>query len=214
MILVTNFKTYPEATGARALKLAEIHEKARKSGKDIVIAVQSADIRKVSSLDVPVFAQHADPVEAGRNTGFITPESVRAAGASGVMLNHSEHPMKSWEVENAVNLCKMAGLKTLVFVSEISEAVDLKNYRPDYIAYEIPELIGTGKPISREKPDELRDFVKRMKGSGIKLLCGAGISKKEDVAMAKELGAEGVVVSSSIVKSKNPEKIINQLASV
>lgn len=214
-MLVTNFKTYPESTGENALKLAKLHESVSKeTGKKIIIAVQPADILRVSHLGIPVFAQHIDAIEQGRHTGYITPESVKAAGADGVMLNHSEHPMKAWDVENAIKLCKKAGLKTLVFVSNLSEATDLKGYEPDYLAYEVPELVGTGRPISKEKPDELKEFVKKMEGSTITLLCGAGISTGEDARIAKELGTRGVVVASAIVKSDNPKAVIEELVEV
>jgi len=212
MILVTNFKTYPESTGEKAFLLAKLHEEvAKETGKEIIIAVQPADILRVSHLEIPVFAQHVDPIEQGRNTGFITPESVKEAGAAGVMLNHSEHAMKPWDVEKAIKLCKRLGLKTLVFVSNLLEASDLKSYEPDYIAYEVPELIGTGRPISKEKPDELREFVKKLEDTEIIPLCGAGISKREDVEMAKKLGTKGVVVASAIVKAKDPKKVIEEL---
>lgn len=211
--LVTNFKTYPESTGKNAVKLAKIHaEVAKKKKKKIIIAVQSCDIYSVSrSVKIPIFAQHVDPVEQGRNTGFITSESVKAAGASGVFINHSEHPMKAWDVEKAIKLCKKIGLETLVFVSDLSEASDLKGYEPDYMAYEVPELISTGRPISKERPHELKEFVKLMEDSGTTALCGAGISSGEDVKTAKKLGLKGVVVSLAIVKSKNPKKIIKDL---
>ncbi len=208
-MLVTNFKTYPESTGENALKLAKLHEEV--ASKEIIIAVQPADISRVSSLGIQVFAQHVDAIEQGRHTGYITPESVKAAGADGVMLNHSEHPMKAWDVENAIKLCKKIGLKTLVFVSDLSEASDLKSYEPDYLAYEIPELIGTGKPISKEKPDELKEFVKKIKDSKIIPLCGAGISTGEDARIAKELGTRGVVVASAIVKASDPKSVIEEL---
>ncbi len=212
MVLVTNFKTYSESTGKNCLKLAKIHEEVKKeTGKDIIIAVQTPDILRVSKLDIPVFAQHCDPLKQGRNTGFITPESLKQAGAVGVMLNHSEHPMDIWDVEKAICICKEKGLKTLVFVSDISEARDLKSYKPDYMAFELPELIGTGKPISSERPKELKEFVKNVENSGIKLLCGAGISKGKDVKVAVGLGTEGVVVASAITKSENPKKTIKEL---
>ena len=210
-MLVTNFKTYPQSSGQKCLELAKIHEKVAKEGEDIIIAVQPADILRVSSLDVPVFAERVDPIEPGRNTGMISPQNIKEAGADGVMLNHSENPMKAWDVEKAVQLCKKMGLSVLVFVSDLQEARDLKGFKPDYIAYEIPELIGTGTPISKEKPRELKEFVKVLEGSDIVPLCGAGISKKEDAETARKLGAKGVVVASAIVKSENPEKVIREL---
>lgn len=210
-MLVTNFKTYPESTGKNALKLAKIHEKAARKTKNIAIAVQPADLLRVTQLKIPVFAQHIDPVSPGRNTGSVTPESVKAAGAMGVLLNHSENPMKPWDVENAIKLCRKAGLRTLVFVSNLSEASDLKGFRPDFLAYEVPELISTGRPISKERPQEIQEFVRLLKETKIIPLCGAGISKPEDVRTAKKLGTKGVVVSSAIVKAKNPAKVIESL---
>ncbi|MEM2175414.1 MAG: triose-phosphate isomerase, partial [Candidatus Micrarchaeia archaeon] len=44
-----------------------------------------------------------------------------------------------------------------------------------------------------------------------KVICGAGISKGEDVKKAMELGTVGVLVSSAIVKSKNPEKVLREM---
>lgn len=209
-MLVTNFKTYPESTGKNALKLAKIHEKAAKR-KNIVIAVQPADLMRVTNLKIPVFAQHIDPITPGRNTGFVTPESVKATGARGVMLNHSEHPMKPWDVETAIKLCRKAGLRTLVFVSNLSEASDLKGFGPDFLAYEVPELISTGRPISKERPHEIQEFVNLLADTKIVPLCGAGISRPDDVRVAKKLGTKGVVVSSAIVKAKDPAKVIASL---
>lgn len=210
-MLVTNFKTYSESTGKNALKLAKIHESFARRNKKVIIAVQPADIRFVSHLKIPVFAQHVDPVIPGRNTGFISPESVKAAGAEGVMLNHSEHPMKPWEAEKAIKICKIVGLKTLVFVSDLSEASDLRGFNPDFLAYEVPELVGTGRPISKEKPHEIQEFVHLLEDTKIVPLCGAGISKARDVKTALKLGTKGVVVASAIVKAKNPRKVIESL---
>ena len=211
-MLVTNFKTYPESTGDGALSLARIHERINKETmSEIAIAVQPADILSVAHLKVSVFAQHVDPVSPGRNTGYITPECVKQAGADGVLLNHSEHPMKPWEVEKAIKICKKLGLKTLVFVSTMLEATDLKSFKPDYLAYEVPELIGTGKPISKEKPGEIREFVEKISDTNIVPLCGAGISHGKDVKTAKKLGTKGVVVASAIVKAKNPKKVIEAM---
>ena len=52
-MLVVNFKAYREGTGNRAVKLAKAIGKAR--GRNIVLAVQPADIGKISGI-MPVFA--------------------------------------------------------------------------------------------------------------------------------------------------------------
>jgi len=45
-----------------------------------------------------------------------------------------------------------------------------------------------------------------------KILCGAGIVSGEDVKKAVELGADGVLVASSIVKAQDWEAKIRELA--
>jgi triosephosphate isomerase len=44
------------------------------------------------------------------------------------------------------------------------------------------------------------------------VLCGAGITKGEDVTAALRLGTEGVLVASGIVKAKDPYKILLEFA--
>ena len=70
-MLIVNFKTYEEATGDRAVELAKICEKvAQESGKEIAVAVQAADVYRVSqAVGLKVFAQHVDEVGFGSNTG-------------------------------------------------------------------------------------------------------------------------------------------------
>jgi triosephosphate isomerase len=46
----------------------------------------------------------------------------------------------------------------------------------------------------------------------IKVLCGAGITNGSDVKKAIELGTVGVVVSSGVIKSKDPKKILVEFA--
>jgi triosephosphate isomerase len=43
-------------------------------------------------------------------------------------------------------------------------------------------------------------------------LCGAGITKGEDVAAALRLGTKGVLVASGIVKAKDPCKVLMEFS--
>ena len=47
----------------------------------------------------------------------------------------------------------------------------------------------------------------------MKVLCGAGVKNGKDVAKALELGSDGVLLASGIVKAKDKEKVIRDLAS-
>jgi triosephosphate isomerase len=86
--------------------------------------------------------------------------------------------------------------------------------KPDVISLEPPELIGTGIPVSKAKPEivtETVNKVKRIDPEAV-LLCGAGITKGEDVTAALKLGTMGVLVASGIVKAKDPFKVIMEFA--
>jgi triosephosphate isomerase len=46
------------------------------------------------------------------------------------------------------------------------------------------------------------------------VLCGAGVSSKEDVKKALELGAQGVLLASAFVKAPDPKAFLSELAGV
>ena len=97
---------------------------------------------------------------------------------------------------------------SIVCVKDIAEVKKYVKLNPNFIAIEPPELIGSGKAISKEKPDlivKAADIVNNSKNK-TKLLCGAGIVSGEDVAKAIELGSKGILVASGIVKSKDWNK--------
>jgi len=48
----------------------------------------------------------------------------------------------------------------------------------------------------------------------VRFLCGAGVTTPEDVSKALELGSQGVLVASSVVKSKNPKTALEGMARV
>jgi triosephosphate isomerase len=109
-------------------------------------------------------------------------------------------------------LLKKSGI--LVCVKDVSEAKKYAKLNPDYIAIEPPELIGSGKAVSKEKPDLIVKAAKAVSSAKnkTKLLCGAGIVSGEDVSAAISLGSKGILVASGIVKAKNWNKIIEEFA--
>ena len=103
---------------------------------------------------------------------------------------------------------------SIVCVKDVAEARKYAKLNPNYIAIEPPELIGSGKAVSKEKPElitKAADAVKNAKNN-TKLLCGAGIVSGEDVSKAVELGSKGILVASGIIKAKNWDKIISEFA--
>jgi triosephosphate isomerase len=82
------------------------------------------------------------------------------------------------------------------------------------VAVEPPELIGSGISVSKAKPEIVSDSVQSIKkiDAGVHVLCGAGVTSGEDVAVAIKLGAEGILVASGVVKAKDPSIILNDFA--
>jgi triosephosphate isomerase len=221
-IILVNFKAYKEATGREALMLAKIHAsvaRRARSRANIMIAPQTADIYRIShAVPIPVLGQHADQVEYGAHTGCQLPECLKENGAWGCIINHSERRMQQLkEIGVAIKRCRDAGLKTVVCAESITKAFEIAKMQPDYLAFEDPSLIGTGRSVSKNKPESVRKFAetveKANEGRSHKTvpLCGAGVSDREDVEKAVELGTKGVLLASGIIKSRDPKKALENL---
>ncbi len=214
-IIVINFKTYEQATGEQAVKLAKICEKVAKETKqNIIIAVQNLDLFHVSSqVSIPVYAEHIDPVKYGSNTGKDLPEAIVSNGATGVLINHSEDKEELVDIENNIKRAKSVGLKTIVCAPTANQSEAIAALEPDYVAVEPPELIGGDVSVSKAQPELLTDTVNKVHSVNKKLpvLCGAGVKDHEDVRIAMKLGCEGILVASGITKAKDPEKALNDL---
>jgi len=214
-VIILNYKTYAEATGPQAVNLSKITEKlSKKYGISIVIAPQFVDIAIISSkVKVPVFAQHLDPINPGSHTGQILPESVQAAGAVGTLLNHAERKLPAEILEKAVTRAKELNLMTCICAENLEVASRTAELDPDYVAFELPELIGTGQSISTTEPELVRSSVKQIldANSNVIPLCGAGISTGADVTAALELGTQGVLLASAFTKAINPTQVLDEL---
>lgn len=215
-LILVNFKTYNESQGKRAVTLAKVAEKiGREYGVSISVAPQLVDIRAVvGSAEIPVFSQHVDPEAPGPHTGYISPESIKEAGASGTILNHSEHRLRTATLAEAVRRCRSIGLLTCVCSKTARAGKILSALDPDMVAVEPPELIGSGISVSKAKPEVIRDSVHMIKGANPKIhvLCGAGVTTGEDVVIALKLGAEGILVASGVIKAANPESVLRDFA--
>lgn len=215
-MIIVNFKTYTESTGRRATELAKKAEQVNDETNICVgVAPQFVDIKTVAgTVNIPVFAQHIDPIKPGSFTGHVLAESVKEAGAAGTLINHSERRLKLAEIDEAITLAHENGLISLVCSNNPTTSAAVATLKPDIIAIEPPELIGTGIPVSKAKPEVVTDTVKLVKqvNSKVTILCGAGISHGEDVAAALKLGTQGVLVASGIVKAKDPYAVMREFA--
>ncbi len=214
-LILVNFKTYIEATGKRGVELAKIADRvSRDSGVTIAVAPQFTDLKTVTeAVEIPVFSQHIDPIKPGAFTGHVLAEAVKAAGASGTILNHSEKRIKISEIEQVLSLATFSDLATLVCTDTPGVSAAVASLNPDIIAIEPPDLIGTGVAVSKARPQLITNAIKRIRtvNSTVDILCGAGVSTAEDVGKALELGTRGVLVSSSVVKGTNPGQLLENM---
>jgi triosephosphate isomerase len=214
-MIIINFKTYPQATGEKAVELARIcYEAAEETGVRIVVALQTADIFRVASqIKIPIFAQHVDAVEPGRNTGMLTALSLKKAGASGIFLNHSEHHYFDFSMlEEAIRFAKNEDLEVLVFCKNVEIAKKIDVFKPNYIALEEPDMVGGDTSmISLPKYHSIiRNFIESIESTP---LIGAGVKIREDVFNGLKIGIKGVVLASGFVKAKDPKKVLLSLTS-
>ena len=214
-MFIINCKNYDEISGERIIRLAKISEKiSRKYKISIAISPPHHLIPLITKFKITVLTQHLDDKKIGSTTGFMVPEIVKKSKIDGSIKNHSEHRISEKEIKNIIQKLKKLKLKTVLCVKNINEVKKYVQLNPTFIAIEPPELIGTGRAISTERPHLITkavDNVKLAKNS-TKLLCGAGIVSGKDVTRAKELGAKGILVASGVVKAKNWEKIIDEFS--
>ncbi len=214
-VVVINFKTYTQATGERAILMAQQCERvAKEYGVSIAVAPQATDIYQVSrSVEIPVFAQHMDPGEPGQYTGHILGEALVEAGCSGVLLNHSERRMQLADLEASVRRAERLHLYTIVCTNNPVVSVAGASLNPCAIAVEPPELIGTGISVSQARPEVITTTVDmiRQVNKNVVILCGAGITTGDDVQAALNLGAQGVLLASAVAKSNRPAEALREL---
>lgn len=213
-MIFVNFKTYKEASGERAVELVRIlHECETEVNVPIISVVQMVDVRVCVGVGGEVWVQHVDGVEYGQFTGWILPEGVVDAGVRGTLLNHSENKKDMADLTITVARCKEVGLKTLVFAGDTEELTQVMSLTPDYVSYEPPELIASrDTSVARSKPEVIGEAAKIARGAGIPLIVGAGVKDREDVKKSLELGAAGVAVSSAVVLTDDPKKVVLDLA--
>jgi len=213
--IIINFKVYSEIEGQKALYLAQICNRiADETGANIIACPPMVELSYVADqVEIPVYSQNVDPKKPGSGTGFTTPSLVKAAGATGTLINHSEHKQPAEDVGTCVQMCKDLDLVTCVCADTIDVAKDLAKFSPYYIAVEPPELIGGDISVTTANPGIVSGTVEAVKSvdKNVRVLCGAGVKNGNDVKTAVELGAEGVLLASGVTKASDPNAVIRDL---
>ncbi|MEM0373566.1 MAG: triose-phosphate isomerase [Sulfolobaceae archaeon] len=211
-IIVINYKVYENSFGRVGIEIAKgIDKLSKEYGIDIIVAVPATMINRIAAEveNISVYSQHVDSNPLGAYTGSIPPELIKEAGAKGSLINHSEKRILLNDLPELLVRMKGLGLESIVCVDNYSLVYPIGLLSPNAILIEPPELIGTGKAVSKVKPEVITNAVREIKKvSGVYLIAGAGITNEEDVYISIKLGADGVGAASAVMKSSSPISVV------
>ena len=199
--------------GKQVLDLAKAADTAaKKYDVNIIFTASYADIRMVAeeTENLFVFAPHMDPLPIGRGLADVLPESIKAAGAVGVMLNHCEKLVSLSVLRQTIKRADEIGLSSIVCADSIAEAKAIALFEPNIIVVEPTELIGTGKTSDLDLVLASIEAVKSVNPE-ILVLHAAGISSGKDVYKVIFAGAEATGSSSGIVKAPNSAAMVDEM---
>ncbi|BAN90435.1 triose-phosphate isomerase [Aeropyrum camini] len=214
-VLAVNMKTYRSAFGPEGRSLArDAGRVAQEADVRVILVAPLVNASSIAGVYGDVYIQHADPLDLGAHTGYTPVEAAALEGFKGVMVNHSEHKVTYRHLQAVVERARELGLEVLACADTPEEAAAAALLKPAMVALEPPELIGTGIPVSRAKPEVITRGVEAVASvdRGVAVLAGAGITSGEDAKRAVELGARGVLVASAVMKAKDPYRKMLELA--
>ena len=179
---------------------------------DVIFTTPYVDITRVKAVTrrIHIFAPHMDPIKPGRGLTDILPESLVAAGAEGVMLNHCERPLSLKVLEQTITRAKEVGLTTIVCADSCAEAGMIARLHPDIIVAEQTEKVGTGDPCGTEYIEDASKAVKDV-DPDILVLTAAGISNGQDVFNTIYAGADATGSSSGVAKAADRAAMVDEM---
>lgn len=201
--------------GDDILDLALAADKAsEKYDVDIIFTTPLVDIRRIKEATkrIHVFAPHMDPIYPGRGLADTLPESLVAAGAEGVMLNHCEKPLTFEVLAETIKRAEEVGLTTIVCADSMADASKIATLAPDIIVAEPSELIGTGVSVGEEYVKAATEAVHSVNNE-ILVLTAAGIANGEDVYNTIISGADATGSSSGVAKAEDRAAMVDEMIS-
>ena len=192
--------------GEELLKVAKAADQAAiEHDIDVIFIAPYADIRLLAehTRRLLIFAPYMDSLRPGRGLAAILPEGIKAAGAKGVMLNHSEKPMTLPELEATIKRAKELDLLTLVCAGSIQEAQAVACFAPDIINPEESELIGSGSVSDADFVERSTQAIRQI-NPHILVEHAAGITTGQQVESLILAGADGAGAASGVFKAEDP----------
>ena len=179
---------------------------------DVIFVAPYTEIRWVSENTdrIMVFAPYMDALRPGRGMAEILPEALKAAGAKGVVLNHSERPMTLNALKKTIDRANELDLITFVCADTTLEAQAIAHLHPDILNPEPAELIGSGKVSDMGFVKEVIGAVKAIDPM-ILVEQAAGITTAQQVFDFIMAGSEAAGAASGILTSPDPFSLLNEM---
>lgn len=219
-------------------EVERISEGSRDTGGqvDILICPPVTLLRTVRDAAVPaifVGAQNCHTKEKGAHTGEISAEMLRDAGASHVIVGHSERRSDHGEccttVRQKVEAAHRAGLVAIVCVGESlkereagtalsvletqlrDSLLDAATAENTIVAYEPIWAIGTGTTASADDVKEVHSHLRRRLierfgeeiGGSIRLLYGGSVQPANAASLLSVPNVDGALVGGASLKAKD-----------
>lgn len=209
------FEIGPKAylVGDEVIELAKAADEASvRHGITVLFTTPFLELARVAAAtkNLVVGAPHMDSIRPGRGLADILPESVVAAGARVVMLNHAERPLDLATLDATIRRAEEVALATIVCASSIAEIRAVARLAPDVIVAEPTELIGTGTCSDLSYMQASTDAVREI-DPRILVLQGAGISGGADVLRVMLAGADATGSSSAIAKAPDRAAMVEEM---
>jgi len=179
---------------------------------DVIFVAPYTEIRRVSENTdrIIVFAPYMDALRPGRGLTEILPEALQAAGAKGVVLNHSERPMTLNDLKKTIDRANELDMLTFVCADTVAEAQAIAHLHPDIMNPEPTELIGSGQVSDMRYVKEVIDAVKAI-DPYILVEQAAGITTARQVYDFIMAGSEAAGSASGILNSTDPHALLNEM---
>ena len=206
---VVNLKTFSESMGQNTVSLLR-KLRNEKSFPSLKIAVPVTRVHLGKEFE-NLISQHVDSVSFGAHTGHILMEDLISFGIKGSLLNHSEKRIPKPIIKSTIAKASELDFNLIICSKDLEETKEICQMGATVVAYEPPELIGGDISVAITKPHIIEQAVEICQSYGARLLVGAGIKTKKDVVISRELGASGILVSSGVVKAKDPFYALNSL---
>ena len=231
-------------TGDNLAQIAALKAAHPAPGVDILICPPATLLSRVAEAAGDAIAtggQDCHPAESGAHTGDISAAMLKDAGASHVILGHSErredHGESDQDVRDKANAAIAAGLTAVICVGEslaereaantlaiiggqlagsIPDGVTAQNM---VIAYEPIWAIGTGKIPTLDQIGEVHDFIRtaleKRFGPGVgrstRILYGGSVKPSNAEEIFAVSNVDGALVGGASLKAEDFGPIITAL---